>query len=101
MTRWVAVFQDRPREIGEPIRKKYAQAHFDFLEQHADRILIGGGLRADVDVWYCGGLWVMETATREDAVALVEADPYFVHGLREGYTLYVWGKAPFYGNVTL
>lgn len=101
MTRWVAIFQDRPREVGEPIRKQFGQAHFDYLAQHADKILIGGGLRPDPDSWYSGGLWVMETSSREEAVALVEADPYFVQGLRERYTLFVWGKAPCYGAVPL
>ena len=101
MARWVAIFEDQPREIGEPVRKQFAQAHFDYLEKHGDRILIGGGLRPDPNEWYCGGLWVLDVATREEAAALVEADPFFAEGLRKSYELFVWGKAPFYGPVTL
>ena len=101
MARWVAVFEDQPQEIGERVRKQFAQAHFDYLESHNDRILIGGGLRPHPSEWYCGGLWVLEVETREEAAALVESDPFFIEGLRKRYQLFVWGKAPFYGPVTL
>jgi uncharacterized protein YciI len=101
MARWVALFEDHPREIGDPIRKNHSQAHFDYLAEHSDRILIGGGLRPNPDEWYCGGLWVIEVETREDAIALIENDPYFTLGLRKGYRLMIWGKAPNYGAVTL
>ena len=43
----------------------------------------------------------MEVADREDAVRLCEDDPYFRLGLRKGYRLCVWGKAPPYHAVTL
>jgi uncharacterized protein YciI len=101
MARWVVIFEDHPREIGDPIRKNHHQAHFDYLAEHSDRILIGGGLRPSPEEWYCGGLWVIEVDKREDAVALIENDPYFTLGLRKGYRLMIWGKAPNYGPVTL
>lgn len=101
MARWVAIFEDQPREIGDPIRKNHGQAHFDYLAEHSDRILIGGGLRPNPGEWYCGGLWVIEAGKREEAVALIENDPYFKLGLRKGYRLMVWGKAPNYSHVTL
>ena len=101
MARWVAIFEDQPRELSEDVRKTFAQAHFDYLQQHSDRILIGGGLRPDPDAWYCGGLWVLDVETRADAVELVEQDPFFAQGLRKGYQLFVWGKAPFYGPIAL
>ncbi len=101
MTRWVVIFEDHPREIGDPIRKQNSQAHFDYLTEHSGRILIGGGLRPDPGEWYCGGLWVLEVEKRADAVSLIENDPYFKLGLRKGYRLMVWGKAPNYGPVTL
>ena len=101
MARWVALFEDHPREIGDPIRKNHSQAHFDYRAEHSDRILIGGGLRPNPDEWYCGGLWVIEVETREDAIGLIENDPYFTLGLRKSYRLMIWGKAPNYGAVTL
>lgn len=63
--------------------------------------VIAGGLRASPGDWYCGGLWVMEVESREEAVKLVEADPYFRMGLRKSYPPLVWGKAPCYGAVSL
>ena len=43
----------------------------------------------------------MEVGSREEAVRLVEADPYFTLGLRKHYRLFVWGKAPCYDAVML
>ena len=91
MTRWVAIFEDAP-DTAE-IRRAQTDAHLAYLGDHADEIVIGGGLRPAPDEWYCGGLWVMEVATRERAVQLCENDPFFKAGLRTGYRLFVWGKA--------
>ena len=97
--RWVAIFEDDP--AADWVRKQHAEEHFDYLARHAQKIVIGGGLRTAPDAWYCGGLWVLEVAGRDEAVALCEDDPYFRRGLRKGYRLYTWGKAPGYGAVTL
>jgi len=43
----------------------------------------------------------MKVASRNGAVALCENDPYFRLGLRKGYRLLTWGKAPFYDQVVL
>ena len=50
---------------------------------------------------FCGGLWVLEVESRAEAARLCEDDPYFRLGLRTGYRLYAWGKAPVYGDVIL
>jgi len=97
--RWVAIFEDDPG--ADWVRKDHAQDHFDYLARHRDKIVIGGGLRPAPDEWYCGGLWVLEVESRDEAVALCEQDPYFHLGLRKGYRLYTWGKASAYGSVTL
>jgi len=99
MARWIVLFEDNA-DAGW-VRKNHAQAHFDYLAAHADSIVIGGGLRPAPDAWWEGGLWVMEVESRDEAVRLVEADPYFTLGLRKGYRLALWGKAPCYGEVKL
>jgi uncharacterized protein YciI len=99
MARWIVLFEDNADAAW--VRKNHAQDHFDYLAAHADRIVIGGGLRPEPDAWWEGGLWVMEVESREEAVGLVEADPYFTLGLRKGYRLALWGKAPCYGEVRL
>ena len=43
----------------------------------------------------------MDVETCEEAVRLIEGDPCFTLGLRKGYRLAVWGKAPCYGEVRL
>ena len=97
--RWVAIFDDS--DGVKAIREQYSAAHVDYLEANQDVIRIAGGLRPAPDEWYCGGLWVLEVDSRAEAVALIENDPFFVHGLRRGYRLLVWGKAPCYGSVEL
>ena len=97
--RWIALFDDN--EGRDSIRKEHAAAHFDYLGANRSKIVIAGGLRPAPDEWYCGGLWVLEVDSRDEAVTLIEQDPFFRLGLRRGYRLLVWGKAPCYGTVSL
>jgi uncharacterized protein YciI len=90
MTRWVAIFDDPPEMMQ--VRAEREGMHFEYLERHRDRILIGGGLRESPGGAFTGGLWVLETESREEAVRVIENDPYFQPGLRR-YRLLVWGKA--------
>lgn len=99
MTRWVAIFEDNPDAAA--VRLEQRDAHFKYLERNAAKILVGGGLQEYPGKPWLGGLWVIETDSREEAVQLCEDDPFFRHGLRKGYRLMVWGRAPFYGAVTI
>jgi uncharacterized protein YciI len=101
MTRWAAICEDNGPEVAAPIRERYLADHLAYLEAHRDRIVLAGALRTDEAAMPSGGLWVIETPTREEAAAIIEADPFYVHGLRKSYKLLLWGKAPFYGDVTL
>lgn len=99
MARWVAIFEDDPQAGW--VRDRHDKDHFAYLERNKDKIRLGGGLRPDPGEWYVGGLWVLEVDSREEAVRLCEADPYFTKGLRKSYRLLAWGKAPCYGDVIL
>ncbi len=90
MTRWVAIFDDLPGMAD--VRRDGDDRHFQYLERHRDRIPIAGGLREIPGGAFVGGLWVLETENREEAVRLIENDPYFRSGQRN-YRLLVWGKA--------
>jgi hypothetical protein len=68
---------------------------------HADTFRLAGGLRPNLVDGFIGGLWVIEVDTRQQAENLCENDPYFKLGPRKGYRLYVWGKAPILGAITL
>jgi len=97
--RWVAIFDDN--DGAAEIRKRHSAAHLEYLEANSHVIRLAGGLRPSPDEWYCGALWVLEVESRDQAVEIIENDPFFVHGLRKGYRLLVWGKAPCYGTVQL
>lgn len=43
MTRWGVIFDDAPAMLL--VRREKGAAHLDYLERHADSILIGGGPR--------------------------------------------------------
>ena len=101
MTRWVAIFEYNLESDVGWIRKQHAEAHFAYLGGNRHKILLGGGLRHGPGDWYCGGMWVMEVDSREEAASLCENDPFFKLGLRKDYRLYVWGKAPCYQMVEL
>ena len=88
--RWIAIFDDNVDMNA--VRAVHEPAHMEYLRQHEAEIVIAGGLRDEPGGLFCGGLWVMEVASRQRALELVEADPYFVQGARK-YRLHVWGKA--------
>lgn len=74
------------------VRQQREPAHFAYLEAHRDKILIAGGLRPAHGEQFVGGLWVLEVASRDEAVALIERDPYY-EAEHRNYRLLAWGKA--------
>ena len=88
--RWVVVFEDTPPMAA--VRRKLEPAHLAYLREHAKEIVLGGGLRDVPGGAYVGGLWILEAASRDRAVQLIEGDPYF-KAERRPYRLCVWGKA--------
>ena len=59
-----------------PLRDKHRAAHQDFLKRNSPRILYGGPLKDAADGPSTGALIVVDCATREEAEALVAADPF-------------------------
>lgn len=88
--RWIVIFEDLPEMLA--VRKAREPAHLAYLRQHESEILIAGGCREAPGADYVGGLWVLEVASRDRAVELVENDPYFEPAVRS-YKLRTWGKA--------
>lgn len=88
--RWVAIFDDTVEMLD--IRKQRGREHLAYLDQNADKILVGGGLRPAPGEPFVGGLWVLDVEDRQEAVRLIENDPYFHREYRK-YRLLVWGKA--------
>jgi hypothetical protein len=90
MARWVVFFDDEPGMLD--IRRERESLHLAYLERNALEIPMAGGLREAPGEAFVGGLWVLEVASRERAVELIENDPYYVPSLRR-YRLLTWGKA--------
>lgn len=88
--RFVVIFEEGPEMVT--VRKALETAHLSFLEQHRAEIPMAGGLRNEHGGPYVGGLWVFEVASRQRAVELIHADPYFQAHAR-AYRLLAWGKA--------
>jgi uncharacterized protein YciI len=88
--RFVAIFEDTPAMAA--VRREREAMHIEYLRTHCEEIVIGGGLREEQGGPFVGGLWVLDVASKERAVQLVEGDPYFQVEKRP-YKLHVWGKA--------
>jgi uncharacterized protein YciI len=88
--RWIVFFTDTPEMLQ--VRKERENLHLEYLHQHETEILIAGGCREAAGSAFVGGLWVLDVASRERAVALIESDPYFEPAHRS-YRLLTWGKA--------
>ena len=88
--RWVAIFEDTPAMA--PVRRRLEPAHLDYLRSHVDEIVTAGGLRDEPGGAHSGGLWVFEVPSKQRAIELIEADPYY-RVERRPYRLQVWGKA--------
>jgi uncharacterized protein YciI len=88
--RLVAIFDDTPAMPA--VRGRLESAHLEYLRMHVKEIALAGGLRDEPGAPYVGGLWIMEVASKERAVQLIEGDPFF-QAERRPYRLLVWGKA--------
>ncbi|WP_158810981.1 YciI family protein [Beijerinckia sp. L45] len=99
MSRFIALFHDAvdPTTVDAAV----SAAHFAYLEHQQGAIVLAGGLRPDAGQPFCGAMWIMSVADHAAAERLVEDDPYRLENVWSKPTIYHWGKAPFYGSVTL
>jgi uncharacterized protein YciI len=98
MARWVCVFDDTPEMLA--IRAERRSGHLRFLKQNADQILRAGPLSLNEDAPPAGGLWVLNVASRNEAVLLIEQDPYYQPQYRT-YRLFEWKWALDYPDAIL
>ncbi len=88
--RLIAIFEDT--SAMPDVRARLEPAHLAYLRANVGEIVLAGGLRESPGAGYVGGLWILEVASMERAVQLVQADPFFQAEARP-YKLLVWGKA--------
>ena len=72
---------DRPDSAA--LRNAHRSAHQDFLKQNEKRIVFGGPLKSTPEGASTGALIVVNCATREEAEALIGADPFYRGGVYE------------------
>ena len=82
---------DKPEH--QAVRQAHRPAHLAFLEQNAALLLACGAKLHDDGSDIGGGLYVVDLDTREAALALIEADPFFQAGLFAEVRITRWRKA--------
>ena len=88
---FAVIFHDHPGQ-GD-FRAAHAQAHIDWLAAHADTVRVAGSLRETPDQVPKGGLWIVEAPDSASVQKLLETDPFWTCGLREGVEVLIWRKA--------
>ncbi len=96
---FVARFSDNPG-IAER-RSELLEAHFKWLNDNKDKVLLAGSLRADVGGDSLGGLWIIEAESKSAAEQVYQTDPFFANGLRAKVEVYHYVKANAERPVTL
>ena len=92
---WLIVSNDS--EKGPAIRADEAvmAAHWQYELSIKDRVLAAGSLRTDDGITPTGSLLVLDVESREEAQALIDADPATKAGLRGEISIRYWNWAIF------
>lgn len=96
---WMIVSEDAPNGAALRSDRALMDAHWAYEQSIKDKILCAGSLRSDDGKTPIGSLLVLDVETREEALALVNADPATKAGLRANMTVRRWNKAIFNGAV--
>lgn len=90
MNMYAVHFDDDPTK--QSVREEHQQDHNAYLQACQERIVKAGVLHREGSEVVVGGLWLVWGKSELDARALIEADPFFVNGLRR--TVRVWQFSP-------
>ena len=80
----ITVF-DRPDR--EHLRPQHQDAHYQYLRDNADKILLRGGFPNDRGDGFVGGMLVLDVDTREAAQDFIANDPYAKAGMQGEVTI--------------
>ena len=87
---FVVRFTDRPD--GLAVRQEFLPAHLQWLDEHRSIVLVAGALRPEPDAAPIGALWIVEAADKAHIQALMQSDPFWIHGLRQSHEILHWSK---------
>jgi uncharacterized protein YciI len=96
---WMMVSDDAPGGAALRRDKALMDAHWAYELSIKDKILCAGSLRSDDGVTPIGSLLILDVETREEAMAIVNADPATRAGLRCNMIVRRWNRAIFGGGV--
>lgn len=96
---WMIVSDDAPGGAALRRDKALMDAHWAYELSIKDKVLCAGSLRSDDGMTPIGSLLVLEVETREEAMAIVNADPATRAGLRSNMVVKRWNRAIFGGIV--
>ncbi|MBZ6078732.1 YciI family protein [Microvirga puerhi] len=82
----------------EQLRLELREAHLDYMRGNLHRVLASGGLLDDAGQVGTGGLIVLDTDSREEVEAFINADPFFTGGLYRKPVVRRWRKAFYDGK---
>ena len=88
---FAVLFTDKPAHGA--LRAEQLDAHVQWVAQHQDTVLFAGSLRVEPGDVPRGGLWIVEAPSKEAVLALMQTDPFWTCGLRQGVEVLHWRKA--------
>ncbi len=82
---------DKPNSLD--VRKAHRPAHLQFLEDNKALLIACGAKLHDDGGDLGGGIYIVNLESREEARALIEADPFYQAGLFADVKITRWRKA--------
>jgi uncharacterized protein YciI len=83
---WIMFQTDKPD--GAAIRAATKDAHFAYLDEHADIVVLGGALLADADPTRLGSCLIVNVPDRAAADRFSENEPFRKAGLFASVSIY-------------
>lgn len=90
---YVIAFFDDPDVVEK--KRELRAAHLEYVDKNASRIIASGGFFPDDDDFPVGGLIILDSERRQDAVAYIENDPFYLNGIFSSYKIDRWKKFVF------
>jgi uncharacterized protein YciI len=90
---WLIVSNDSEKSPAIRADKEVMAAHWQYELSIKDRVIAAGSLRTDDGITPTGSLLIVDVETREEAQALIEADPATKAGLRGEISIRYWNWA--------
>lgn len=78
---YIAVCEDDPTVDTAALRRREKDAHFAYIEEILDQLLVAGPLAAAAGGRHTGSLFVYAADSETQARQLLEGDPYYQAGI--------------------